>query len=109
MRWLWVGLGAFGVLFAFFWIVPNRSDLGSAGDLRCYEVFRDVPSGEPRDEAALWPPGGKCVLETGSGSVVERSRQTPVFEWILSALLGAGIALTVRLAWPAREPSMPVG
>ena len=30
MRALWVGVGVFAVLFAFFWVVPNRSRFASS-------------------------------------------------------------------------------
>lgn len=88
-------MAVFAVLFAFFWVVPNRSRFSSGVEFPCYDVFRDR-GGEPTDQAALWPPGGKCALRTKDGAVIERPRQTPWLEWIGSVFLAAAVAVVVE-------------
>lgn len=103
MRVLTVGIAVFAVLSAFFWVVPNRSRFSSGSEFPCYDAFRDR-SGEPTDEAALWPPGGKCVLRASGGAVIERPRQTPWLEWIGSAFLAGAIAAAIEAMRRSSRP-----
>jgi hypothetical protein len=74
--------------------------LGGYSDTTCSLAYPSAPEGSIEHvEAALWPPGGRCVYELPSGEVVTRSGPVPWFEWafltVLGALVGA-LGLLIR-------------
>jgi hypothetical protein len=97
-----IGIAVSILLLAFGWTWV----LGAYSDTTCILAYPNLPEGSAeRREAALWPPGGRCVYELPSGEVTTRSGPVPWFEWSFLAVLGAIVGALVLLVRKTRSRS----
>jgi hypothetical protein len=81
-----IGIALSVLLLAFGWTWL----WGGYSDTTCIHAYPNLPEGSAyHTEAALWPPGGRCVYELPSGEVITRGGPVPWFEWSFLAVLGA--------------------